>query len=373
MAGAPKYPIASYQPLKLFFQLFHGSTILARLPLWLLQAVVPALRPHRKWTVKQTLMCRLMYALVDMNSRIGITEPISLKPNKEGGRFQVIDPPGADDLKGPLSTTRASPGKVGATWFPEAPGKDLGSKIIVLYIHGGAFVMGDGREEFAGFAGRNLVMAAKADAVLSLQYRLSGYARRDPFPAALQDALAAYLYLLRELGVPPSQIIFCGDSAGGNLVIALLRYIQEFGGDLGTPAPRCAALFSPWVAPLSYNVHQSPRAHSDFLPTSFLRWGALSYSADLEDPASHPYITPLGHSFKTGVPLFVNVGTAEIFLGDIEKWVKEMQKVEGNQIDFHKEDAALHDTFLLGNVLGFEESALEKMRVLGEFIRNLKV
>lgn len=368
MAGSEKHPAVSYQPLKLLFQLTYVGSIVARLPLWLAVAVLPPLRPHPRWTAKQTLMARLAYVVTDMKSRISVTEKISLHSGKEGDRFQVIQlGTTIPYIYQGLSSTEVKPEPVGATWFPHAPGKDITSKIVVLYLHGGAFIQGDGRTEYCGFPAKTMLELGGVDAVLSLQYRLSGWSGLNPYPAALQDALTAYSFLIHKLGVPACQIVICGDSSGGNLAIALLRYIQEF-SDLKIPPPRCATLLSPWVSPFDYVTENNQRKRSDFLPTSFLKWGAHTYAGGL--PSSHPYITPLGNPFATQVPIFVNLGTAEIFHDVIQLWTKEMKQVEGNRVEVHTEDAALHDTFLLAEVLGFEDSARKVVSSMEDFIRK---
>lgn len=231
-------------------------------------------------------------------------------------------------------------------------------------------MQGDGRDENVGFAGQTMVERGGVDAVFSLQYRLSGWSGLFPFPAALQDALTGYLFLLQKLNIPSKQIVLCGDSAGGNLAIALLRYIQEFGSiaDPEIPPPRCATLLSPWVAPFDFDLKSSPRRSSDYLPASFLQWGAHTYAGDLPNAASNPYITPLGNPFATPVPIFVNTGNAEIFLDANRTWVEDMKKISGNRVEFHEEDAAVHDTFLIANILGWEESAQAVISEMGTFI-----
>jgi acetyl esterase/lipase len=368
MTDSNKPPLLAHQPLKLLFQLAYFTTIIARLPLWLTVAFVGPLRPHPKWTAKQTLMTQVAYAVTDLKSRIGVTSELSLQQNKEGERFQVVDPSTSETYKGPLVSEAVKPVPVGGTWFPQAPGKDIASKVVVLYLHGGAFVEGDGRDEYCGFPGKTMVERGGVDAVFSLQYRLSGWSGHNPFPAALQDALTGYLFLLEKLGIPSHQIVLCGDSAGGNIAIALLRYIEEFGTT--TPRPRCATLLSPWVAPFDYNTKRSPNHKSDFLPTSFLRWGAHTYSEGMTNASSNPYITPLGNPFTTSVPIFVNAGNAEIFFDENKSWVEQMKQIKGNLVEFHEEDAALHDTFLIAALLGFEESAQEVISAMGVFIHK---
>src|SRR5260370_1350908 len=93
---------------------------------------------------------------------------------------------------------------------------------VVLYLHGGGYVMGSLKSH------RNLVAKLSAEArarVLSLDYRL---APEHPFPAAVDDAVAAYRWLLHE-GVPASRIAISGDSAGGGLTLAMLLALRDEG------------------------------------------------------------------------------------------------------------------------------------------------
>ena len=362
-----KHPIISYQPLRLLFQLVYIINIIGRLPAFFLSALIPALRPHPRWTAKNAFMVRLSRAAIDMWARIGITESLSLEKGKEGDRFQVVGPARLDLYQGPLLSD-VKPVVVGGTWFPGAPVSDIASKMIVLYLHGGAYVQGDGRTEGFGFLANTLLENSGVDAVFSVQYRLSGYSGLNPFPAALQDALTCYIFLLQEHKVPPHHVILCGDSAGGNLAIALLRYIQEFGDNIGVPPPRCAALFSPWVSPFDLDRVNNRNRHSDYLPTSFLRWGSHAYAGDLPNAVSHPYISPLGQPFASATPIFINTGSAELFCDADIRWAEEMKAVEGNVIELHLEDGACHDTLFAGGLLGFETSVRETVLKLRSFI-----
>ncbi len=106
----------------------------------------------------------------------------------------------------------------------------------LLYVHGGGYVIGslDSHRHLVGEAGR----AAKAWA-LALDYRL---APEHPFPAAVEDAVSGYRYLLSR-GIRPGRIAIAGDSAGGGLVVAAMLAIRE----AGLPQPACGWCISPWV------------------------------------------------------------------------------------------------------------------------------
>ena len=264
------HPWASYQPLKLLFQLTYTAALIARLPYYTFISLIPSLRPNPQWTFKQSLMTHMVYSLLSTASRLGITTPLTLNPGKEGRRFQRIPPGPATIYKGPVFSHRTKPAEVGGTWFPDSPGQDIASKTVVLYFHGGAFVQYDGRTENCEPLSKYFINKGTADAMFSVQYRLSGYGGLNPFPAALQDALAAYVFLVRELKVPASQIIVAGDSAGGNLTIALLRYLAEFGEQIDVPLPKAAVVHSPWVDPSYTDIKDNKRYSTDLLPTNFL-------------------------------------------------------------------------------------------------------
>lgn len=377
------FPVLSYQPLRFLYQLTGGLFILFfRLPIWSLQALIPACRPHHKWGFKQTLMARLTRGIVDLYSNVGITETHTLKPGKEGDRFQVAEPFSQQHYRGPLaSNPDVKPAPVGGTWFPEKPDVEKGfGGVVVLHIHGGAFVLGDGRTGYSGFLAKTLIEKAGVGTVFAPQYRLSGYgnnsvAATNPFPAALQDVVTSYLYLTQTLGIPPNRIVLCGDSAGGNLVIALLRYLDTFGQELGIAAPSCAVLIAPWVNPLAslgldsvYNQHK--HWTTDYLPVSFLRWGAKVYSSGVADEGL-PYVTPLGNPWKCQVPVFVSMGEAEILETDGTAWCGQMQEAGGN-VEVYYEEHAVHDTLLMGGIIGWEESAQVVATRIGEFLTKVQ-
>lgn len=377
------FPVLAHQPLRFLYQLSGGLFILFfRLPVWCVQALIPECRPHAKWSFKQALMARLTRGIVDLYSNVGITETHTLEPGKEGDRFQIADPFSPKYYGGPLaSNPEVKPAPVGGTWFPERPDVDKGvGCAVVLHIHGGAFVLGDGRTGYSGFLAKTLMDRAGVCAVFAPQYRLSGYAgagagAANPFPAALQDVVTSYLYLTQKLGIPPQRIVLCGDSAGGNLVIALLRYLDAFGGDLGVAAPSCAVLIAPWVNPLAslgpdsvYKEHK--HWATDYLPVSFLRWGAKVYSSGLADE-NMQYVTPLGNPWKTQVPVFVSMGEAEILETDGTAWCRQMQEA-GSNVEVYYEENAVHDTLLMGAIIGWEESAQVVATKIGEFLTKVR-
>lgn len=175
---------------------------------------------------------------------------------------------------------------------------------VLLYLHGGAWVYG-WSAHYDAFVAR-LSSAARARA-LCVDYRL---APGRPFPAALDDCLSAYTFLLGQ-GVPPGRVVVAGDSAGGNLALALLLRLKE----IGLPLPAAGVCLSPvtdlYARGDSYRANQ----HSDvILPAAVVDFGAAAYAAgrDLRDP----YISPL-YGDLSGLPaLLVQAGGGEILLDD---------------------------------------------------------
>jgi acetyl esterase/lipase len=195
-------------------------------------------------------------------------------------------------------------GGVRATWV--AP---VGAQAppVVLYLHGGAYVccsVDTHRPILERLARR---VPAR---VLALDYRL---APEHPFPAALDDALAAYRWLLRE-GVDPSRLAVAGDSAGGGLALCLLLALKQ----AGEPLPSCAAVFSPWtdLAATGWSVHRNNGL--DYLPREALGPFARLYLGDT-DPRT-PLASPLYGDLRGLPPLLVQAGSAELLEDDARRF-----------------------------------------------------
>jgi monoterpene epsilon-lactone hydrolase len=175
---------------------------------------------------------------------------------------------------------------------------------VLLYFHGGAYTMGSAQTA-AGLAA-GLAREAGAPAV-SVDYRL---APEHPYPAALDDALAAYQGLLDE-GFALGRIALAGESAGAGLAAATLVSIR----DAGLPMPAAAVLMSPWAdLTLSGTSITGKAAVDPVLTGSGLRRRAVDYAggADPRTPAISPVFADL-----TGLPpLVIQAGTHEVLLDD---------------------------------------------------------
>jgi epsilon-lactone hydrolase len=182
------------------------------------------------------------------------------------------------------------------------PGAD--DSRVLLYLHGGAYVIGSARDYLTLSAALGRAAGCRT---VSIDYRL---APEHPFPAAVDDALAAWRALLAE-GVPPHRIVIAGDSAGGGLALALLLAAR----DAGLPLPAAALLLSPWADLACDSPSMTTRAAAD---PALRREGLLAMAAHYLRGLSptNPLASPL-HADLTGLPpLLVQVGTAEILLDD---------------------------------------------------------
>lgn len=302
---------------------------------------------------------------------------LPLTPGTEKERFVLIQPAKDDMYVGPLrSVSSIKPVQIGATWYP-APlteKEDKSDVRVIFHIHGGAFVTGDGRTVASGYMAKQLLKHTSATHVVCPQYRLSelpASATSNPFPAALQDSLTSYLWLLNDLHVSPANIILSGDSAGGNLAISLLRYIKEYGSGLDIPNPTTALLWSPWINPADTScsyVYDNDKYATDYLSAPFTAWGTDAY-AGLAGTASlkQPYVSHKEKMFKTDVPLYVSTGTAEVLYYDDVEWSKNMKEA-GNDVTLDVEELVPHDVLLMGRILGFDEAATRMAKRAGEWI-----
>ena len=188
---------------------------------------------------------------------------------------------------------------------------------VVLYLHGGGYTAG--MLDYAkGFGG--LLAAETRLSVFCVAYRL---APEHKFPAALDDALEAYRYLLDQ-GFQPENIAFAGESAGGGLEYCLLLRCR----DEGLPLPKCVVAISPWAdltfsgASYSNNVFRDP----SLIPES-LAYYVLEYAAGHEGEA---YVSPV-FGDMTGMPSsLIFVGSDEILFDDAKSLAKKLSACGAN-------------------------------------------
>ena len=175
---------------------------------------------------------------------------------------------------------------------------------VVLYFHGGVYVIGDAflAADLASQVGRRT--QAK---VISVDYRL---APEHPYPAAVDDALAAYDALLRN-GIAPSDIAFAGESAGGGLAIATLVNAR----DHGLPLPAAAFVMSPYVdLTLAGASIETKRDVDPLFTRELLQDRVGDYTAGQD--AALGLISPIFADLSGLPPLIIQAGTHELLLDD---------------------------------------------------------
>ncbi len=175
---------------------------------------------------------------------------------------------------------------------------------VILYIHGGCYIAGSHvtvRECCSRIA------RASEATVFSLDYRL---APEHAAPAALDDVIAAYRWLLAS-GYDPKNIVISGESAGGGLTIAALTRLRD-SGEL--PSPSAGIPISPWIDMTLSHKSLKTNIGRDFASVVPLEIGAQLYVAD-GDP-KHPDVSPLYGELGGIPPLLIQVGGAEVLLDD---------------------------------------------------------
>ena len=362
-------PVLARQPLKTLWLIFAITLTGLRLPILFIYFAPKALRQHYTWTYRQAICNEILKIYF---YHIGITEfaeQLTLNPGHEEKRFTTVTPIGRELRRGVLQDTHVSPSIIGGTWFPRPFSlTDDIRKTVILHFHGGAFVIGDGRQASMG-AGAGLLIEYTSAKFFAPQYRLSSDPI-SPFPAALQDAVATYKYLLDQ-NIKSSQIILSGDSSGGNVAIALLRYLSDFSGLL--PDPAGVLLWSPWVdleAALYENgMEERCNAKTDFIPSALLRWGAKMYPS-VEAQIDHPYISPVHHPFPSRIPLFIHVGGLEILGKDIMTFAEGMRAITSSSVLLYEEPFAPHDILMSGDLLGFSAEARIAAREASGFLKT---
>ncbi len=211
---------------------------------------------------------------------------------------------------------RAEPvdaGGVAAEWTA-TPGAD--PRRVILFLHGGGYVSGSIRSH------RHMIAQAGRDAgarTLALDYRL---APEHPFPAALEDALTGYRWLLAQ-GFAPDNIAVAGESAGGGLAVATLVTLRES----GTPLPSSVWLSSPWVDLENGGATMATKADVDpLISKPYLAELAAMYLGGA-DPRS-PLASPLHANLRGLPPMLIQVGSAETLLDDAVRLAAAAGSVE---------------------------------------------
>ena len=208
---------------------------------------------------------------------------------------------GAIPVPNDITFETATVGGVPGRWStaPESlPGR------VLLYLHGGAYMVGSS----FGYRALSSALARAARARgLTLDYRL---APENPFPAAVDDAVAAYRALLAQ-GISPGSIAIAGDSAGGGLTVATLIAAR----DAGLPMPAAALALSPWADMAGAGASMSTKAAQD---PQLNREGLLAMAGLYLNGASPEtaLASPIYGNLTGLPPLLIQVGSIEVLLDD---------------------------------------------------------
>ncbi|MFE3255146.1 alpha/beta hydrolase [Nocardia sp. NPDC059091] len=212
-----------------------------------------------------------------------------------GKRYEI-----PDDVR----VSAVSAAGVPAYWV-DAPGTSPDR--VLVYVHGGGFSLGslDSHGELAARLGR-----AAGARVLFPEYRL---VPEHPYPAAVEDIRAVWRWLREEEGVAANSIALVGDSAGGNLIVALLLELR----DAGAALPAAAVLLSPGLDMSASGVSMTELDGQDAIFTAGMLRGVFAAYLNGADPRI-PSASPLFGDPAGLPPLLIQVGTAELLLSDSE-------------------------------------------------------
>ena len=282
-----------------------------------------------------------------------------LRRSMKSKRLDLIDPPvlramieknSIPMLPKGVSHEEVNEGGVRGEWRRPESGADC----TVLYLHGGGYVFGSPRTHRTLTA--PLALAAKADVFVPV-YRL---APEHPCPAAIEDAVAAYEWLLAK-GVKPEKLVIGGDSAGGGLTLATLVALKE----KGRPLPAGALLYSPWTDLTGGGQSMTSNAKSDAMfSRETILGGAHKYYAGLgpRDPRVSPLFADL-----TGLPpMLIFASDSELLYSDSVRLVEKAQ-VSGVPARFEVRKGLAHVWPIFHPLL---PEAKEAIGVSGEFIRE---
>lgn len=214
-------------------------------------------------------------------------------------------------------------GGVRCRWF--VPHGKTVDDTVVVHFHGGGFAMCSVRNTHDFFLADYANLTKRR--VLGVDYRKSP---EYPFPIPIEDCLAVYRSLLAE-GVSPGDVVFSGDSAGGNLCLAVGQRVRE----LGLPMPRSMVLMSPWVDLELKGLTIQRNEHSDYITRKVLEAFVRSYLG--EHDARDPLASPCNADFQGFPPLFVQVGGAEAMLSEV-RWM--VCQAQSHGVDAHIEEWA---------------------------------
>ncbi|CUA70312.1 hypothetical protein RSOLAG22IIIB_00667 [Rhizoctonia solani] len=402
----PLTKLLHVRPLGFLYLVYRRALVLLKLPFWTTLYFAGINKPRPSWSLKKTLMLNAIREILDAPSKTGnnrgreYTKEVAAKDCLDA-RFIWVDgvPPEliVGEIKRLSKACGAHPVRIPAYGFGKwDSARDLArdSEKIVLNLHGGAYVAGTAHPEDPTANIPRGYLKYGISRVLSIDYRLSKahpYPPVAPFPTALLDALAGYAYLVRTLGFKPQNVVVSGDSAGGNLALALARYLRD-SPELGLGMPGGLVLISPWTDPIGTYVgtlkDDSPallNAKSDYVgiitnktPENsryFYALRALIGPITVKDAGENAYITPASLHIS-GSGLFKDFPPSYIVSGGAEVLIEQIQVLEARMKTDMPEGAVVYDEVAdaVHDFLAFtvwEPERSETCRKIVNWIQNL--
>ncbi|KAI6096885.1 Alpha/Beta hydrolase protein [Pisolithus thermaeus] len=370
----------SKQPWKGLYLAFEVLvTSFVRLPVWAVTYAFPSALPRPTWSWRHAMAVALLRRVTTTAALVGGFGPVpdhrAVTPAKDAEGVWIDGVPYliTAELKIWSTLSDVEPIRIPGYWFgrkgiscmPSSPVQS-GEKVFIFF-HGGGYTV-ECAHPVGGLA--NIVRAlielnSHTPRALAVEYRLSSthpLPDRHPFPTALLDALAGYNYLVKVVGYNPRDIVVAGDSAGGNLALALVRYLIENGSatEVSLPGPPGSLLLlSPWTD-LS-DSHDTPGSSSlinteDFLDDlakgSFVSYckqaflgphglGMASCNRYISPASLYPSVQAHFNSFPR---TFISAGGAERFLDQIRTLKEKMVTDMGaDKVTYYEATDTIHD------------------------------
>jgi len=266
-------------------------------------------------------------------------------PTAEVGRMRGAMEKVSEHVARDVKCEPVSAGGVPAEWIvPPGAADDR----VILYLHGGGYVMGSINTHRAMVA--RIARASQAKA-LAIDYRM---APEHPFPAAVDDATAAYRWLLAQ-GYKPGKIVISGDSAGGGLTLAMLIALR----DAGTPLPAAGVPISAWADLEGTGASIQTRAATDpMVDQPGLHRMAKLYAGDHD--LKNPLISPIHADYRGLPPMLLQVGDAEILLDDSTR-VSDKAKAAGVKVELEAWDQMFHVWHVFAKILPEGQQAIDRI------------
>lgn len=226
---------------------------------------------------------------------------------------------------------------------------------VLLYLHGGAYVIGSCRSH--GQMVSHIARAAGINALVP-EYRLSP---EHKFPAAIEDCVAVYRELLTS-GIRPENIVIAGDSAGGGLTVATLLSLR----DSGDPLPGAAVLLSPYLDVTASGESATTRADQDpWFRASDMKVVVSNYCG--ADELKNPLVSPVFAEVQGLPPVLIQVGDDEILLSDSTRFADKI-RAAGGTVDIEIWPEMWHVFQLF---VGKMPEARQAINKIGDYVRRL--